>query len=173
MKRFLWSLAVLLATLLWYTYEGVCQNAEHLFFIERSKNKNIVQYDVHTTQEGNLAEEEPIFGYWILENGKSREFTRLQRKCAYGIEYQKRLDNNRYEIALRGLKERKITIKKTEDGYKAFLQINGREAILEKVYVESEERLIGPPKVLYLDVFCRDEQSNLSITERIFTDKQT
>jgi len=53
------------------------------------------------------------------------------------------------------------------------VQINGKEAILERLYIECQQRLIGPPKVLYLDVFCHDEQSKLTITERIFPDEQT
>jgi len=156
MRRSPWSLAVLFVTLLWSRSDGSCENAEPLFFIEWSKSKKVVQYDVHTTQDGDLAEEAPVFAYWILGNGKRRELTRLQRMYAFGIKYQKRLDNHRYEIALAGL-----------------VQINGKEAILERLYIECQQRLIGPPKVLYLDVFCHDEQSNLTVTERIFSDEQT
>jgi hypothetical protein len=173
MRSLLWSAGVLLVVLLGSPSEGTCVDAEHLFFIERSKNKNIVQYDAHITQDGSLAEKEPVFVYWILENGERRELTRLQRTHAYGVEYQKKLDNNRYEIALTGLEERRITIKNTRDGYKPFVEINGKEAILEKLYIESEERLIGPPKVIYVDLFCRDEQSGLSMIERILPHKQT
>jgi hypothetical protein len=171
MRVFLWSLLVLLATVLGSTRYGQCENTGHLFLIERSKNGNIVQYDVHTTQDGDLVHDEPISAYWILEDGRKQELSVIQKTCAYGVIYQGRRDGKQCTIALSAMTEREITVKKTEDGYKAFVQINGSEAILERIYVEAEERLAGLPRVLYVDLFGRDDQSSLSVTERIFPDR--
>lgn len=168
MKRFLFSLFVFSVTFFWSPGDGACGQRHHLFFIERSKNKNIVQYDIRTMEDGNLAGKAPVVAYWILENGEERELSVIQREFAYGIESQKKLGKDQYEVVLTALKKRKITVKKTDDGYKAFVMIDGRERILERVYVESRERLIGLPKVLFIDLFGRDGQTNLPITERIF-----
>lgn len=168
MKRFLFSLFVFSVTFFWSPGDGAYGQAHHLFFIERSKNRNIVQYDIRTMEDGNLAGKAPVVAYWILESGEERELSTIQRELAYGIESQKRLGKDQYEIVLNALKKRKITVKNTEDGYKAFVMIDGREGILERVYVESRERWTGLPKVLFIDLFGRDGQTNLPITERIF-----
>lgn len=168
MKTFVCSGLVLLGTFLWLACSGAYEDRQHLFFIERSKNKNIVQYDVYTTQDGDLAGRAPVFVYWILENGERCELSKFQRNYAYGIESQERLDHNQYQIVLTALTERKITVKGTNDGYRAFVLINGREGILERIYVESKEGIIGLPKVVYVDLVGEDTQSTLPVTERIF-----
>jgi hypothetical protein len=146
---------------------GACDHAHHLFFIQRSKNGNIVRYDVCTTKDGNLVGEAPVFVYWVLENGERSDLNSIQKKVAYGIASQKRLEPNRYDIVLQALKEKKITVQKTHNGYRAFVMIDGRQSILERVYVESQERW-GLPKVLFIDLFGRDGQTNLPVVERIF-----
>jgi len=168
MKRFVCSVSILLGTFVWLSCSGAYENRQHLFFIERSKNKNIVQYDVHTTQEGDLAGRAPVFVYWILENGERRELSKFQKNYAYGIDSQERLEHNRYEIVLTALRERKITVKETNDGYRAFVLINGREGILERIFVESKKGIIGLPKVVYVDLVGEDTQSAIPVTERIF-----
>jgi uncharacterized protein DUF4833 len=47
--------------------------AEHLFFIERSKNRSIVQYDVRLTGNRDLPDSNPLTAYWILEDGRREE----------------------------------------------------------------------------------------------------
>lgn len=168
MKLLFCSLFVLSLTVFGSLYDGVCDQTHHLFCIERSKNKNIVQYDVCSMEDGNLDGKDPVVVYWILESGEERELSLIQREFAYGIESQKRLDKHRCEIVLTAFQERKITIKKTKDGYKAFAMIDGQEAILEKIYVESRERWTGLPEVLFIDLFGRDGQTNVPIRERIF-----
>jgi len=167
-KTFLYSLLVFSGTFFWVASIAVGKDAQHLFFIERSKNKNIVQYDAHTMEDGNLARGTPMLVYWILGNGEKEELTKIQRRFAYGIESQKSLGNNRYEIILSVFKKRRITVKKTGDGYRAFVFIDGRESILERIYVEARETLIGLPQILYVDLFGRSGQEKFAVTERIF-----
>jgi hypothetical protein len=51
--------------------------------------------------------------------------------------------------------------------YKALVKINGKLSILERVYVKSEEQVIGFPKVQYIDLFGRILQTNQPIKERM------
>jgi hypothetical protein len=51
--------------------------------------------------------------------------------------------------------------------YKAAVLIEGKYSLLQKVYVKSKDRLIGMPKVLYIDLFGVDIQTGLPIKERI------
>src|SRR3989304_2840589 len=89
----------------------------HLFFIERSKNKNLVQYDIRHAENSNLPDIKPVNVYWILENGRREELNPIEREYAYGIVRQEKLDENKFKVILAGLKELEIIV---ERGKKSF-----------------------------------------------------
>ncbi|NIO04341.1 MAG: DUF4833 domain-containing protein [Proteobacteria bacterium] len=173
MRRALCFGVVLFATIFWFGNDVARGEGQQLFYIERSINGNIVRYDVDTTEEGNLVGTSPVFAYWILENGERAELSRIQRKYAYGIESQERLGFNRYRIILSAMAEREITVQRTDEGYRAFVLIDGREGILERIYVECVEGLSGFPKVIYVELFGQDGQSARPVTERILPHRQS
>jgi len=139
----------------------------HLFFIERSKNKNLVHYDIRLGGNSHFADIKPVHVYWILENGRREELNPIERKYAYGIVHQKRLDENKFKVILAGLKRLEIVVERMNDSFKAMVSINGTESILEKIYIKSEEKRTGLPKVLYIDLFGRTKETGLPIRERI------
>jgi len=138
-----------------------------LFFIERSKNKNVVQYDVQVIENDDLREPSPVVVYWVLENGRQEGLNLIQRKYAYGIDSQDKLEKNKFRILLVVLKDREFIVERIDGSYKAVASIGGKYSILKKVYVKSKEGLIGVPKVFYIDLFGWDIQTNLPIKERI------
>jgi len=139
----------------------------HLFFIERSKNKNLVQYDIRLAENSTLPDLGPVNVYWILENGRREELNPIEREYAYGIVHQKKLDENKFKVILAGLKGLEIIVERMNDSFKAMVSINGRESILEKIYIKSEEKRTGLPKILYIDLFGRTKATGLPIKERI------
>jgi len=144
-----------------------CIKTDSLFFIERSKNKNVVQYDVCLKDDTELIDRSPVKAYWVLENGETKTLNALESQLAYGVQSQRRLGTNRYLINLVALKTRDIIVEKVDDDYKAILLIDGKPSYLEKVYVESEERWSGLPKVHYVDVFGSTVQTNTAVKERL------
>jgi hypothetical protein len=139
----------------------------HLFFIERSKNKNLVQYDIRLTESSNLGDIKPVNAYWVLENGRREELNPIEKEYAYGIVHQEKLDDSKFKVILAGFKGVEIIVQRMNGSFKAMVSINGRESILEKIYVKSEERRARPPKVLYIDLFGRTKETGLPIRERI------
>jgi hypothetical protein len=162
------TLAVILLVPVWSVRATLNDKTDHLFFIERSKNKNVVQYDVQRMENNDLREPSPAVVYWVLEDGRQEGLTLIQRKYAYGIDSQEKLEKNKFRIILVVLKDRKIIIQRIDGSYKAAVLIGGKYSILEKVFVKSKEGLIGVPKVLYIDLFGWDTQTHLSTRERIF-----
>ncbi|MDD5686910.1 MAG: DUF4833 domain-containing protein [Elusimicrobia bacterium] len=167
MKIVIAALVLIVLVPVWTVAANLHSNTKPLFFIERNKNKNIVQYDVQLIENNDIRELSPVIVYWILENGKQEELSMIEKKYAYGIDSQKKLGKNQFGILLVALKDRKIIVKKIKGSYKAVLSIGGKYSILKKVYINSEERSIGMPKVLYIDLFGWDIKKNLPITERI------
>jgi hypothetical protein len=139
----------------------------HLFFIERSKNKNLVQYDISHAENSDLPDLRPVNVYWVLENGRHENLNPIEREYAYGIVHQEKLDENKFKVILAGLKGLEIIVERMNDSFKAMISINGRESILEKIYIKSEEKRTGLPKVLYIDLFGRTKETGLPIKERI------
>jgi hypothetical protein len=126
-----------------------------------------IQYDVQLMENNDLCEPSPVVVYWVLENGRQEGLNLIQRKYAYGIDSQDKLEKNKFRILLVVLKDREIIVERIDGSYKAVVSIGGKYSILKKVYVKSKEGLIGVPKVLYIDLFGWDIQTNLPIKERI------
>jgi hypothetical protein len=141
--------------------------ADHLFFIERSKNKNLVQYDIRLTENSDLHDTTPVNVYWILENGKREELNSAERKYAYGIARQEKIEKDKLRVILVALKGREILVQKIRGFFKAVVSINGKESILHKIYIKSEETAAGLPRVLYVELIGRATQTNLPLRERI------
>ena len=140
--------------------------ANHLFFIERSKNKNLVQYDVRLTENRNLPDLRPVNAYWILENGKHEELNSVEKDYAYGIARQQKLDKDKFKIILAAFKGLEIIVERMNDSFKALVPINGKESILQKIYIKSEETGALFPRVIYVDLFGQIKGTGLAIKER-------
>jgi hypothetical protein len=87
---------------------------DHLFRIERSINKNVVQFDVRLMENSNLPDSSPVIVYWVLENGQQEELTLIQQKYAYGIYSQEKLEKNKFRIFLVALKTGRLSLKKSK-----------------------------------------------------------
>ena len=140
--------------------------ANHLFFIERSKNKNVVQYDARLTENRNLPDLRPVNAYWILENGRHEELNSVEKNYAYGIVRQQKLDKDKFKIILAAFKGLEIIVERMNDSVKALVPINGTESILQKIYIKSEETGALFPRVVYVDLYGQIKETGKAIKER-------
>jgi hypothetical protein len=160
-------LSIILGFASWSAF-AVCQGeAVHLFFIERSKNKNVVQYDICLTKNNDPLDSSPVTAYWILQDGQREKLNRVEKEHAYGIASQEEIAKDKFRVRLVASKSREIIVEKIGGSFKAVLSIDGKESILEKVYVQAKEELLVEPKVLYIDLFGRAIDTNLPVRERI------
>jgi hypothetical protein len=102
-----------------------------------------------------------------LENGRHEELNPIEKEYAYGIARQEKLDQNKVKVVLAGLKGLEIIVERMNNSFKALVSIRGRESILEKIYIKSEEKSNGLPKILYIDLFGRIKETGFPIRERI------
>ena len=160
-------LAAIFSLVSWSAFAGSWDKSDPLFLIERNKNKNYVQYDFRLTENNDLPASNPVIAYWVLENGEQEELTLIERKYAYGIDSQEKLEQNKFRVLMVVLKDREIIVEKINGSFRAVVFINGQQSILEKVYIESEERLMGLPKVLYVDLFGWTSGKGFPLRERI------
>jgi hypothetical protein len=143
-----------------------------LFYLQRSKNTNTVVYETHKDSKGVLSIETPVHPYWINyeeEGNKKSDLSTFERKAVYGIDIEAIKDRkDAYVMKLKAFNKRSITVVKDKLGhYVGQITINGKKAILKRIFIEAKEGLLTPT-VLHVDLFGIDPISGASVTERIF-----
>lgn len=141
-----------------FSSSASCQEfkSKHLFHIERSKNRNQVYYNILIGPDCKIKDPDPIEGFWMAyeTDGKREEFNVLD-KLAYRIVDQK-IENNKVHFGLKALPKKKMWVIinkiKEECQVKPFCLINGKKAVIKKVYVFSKEGWVLPT-VKYIDLF--------------------
>lgn len=143
---------------------------ERLFEITRSRNGNVVRYDVRLLDSGQADPEQPVVNYWILESGE-REEVKFFERPAYGFDASC-VDEACDEIVVDMVPEigRQIRARRGSDGYEAVTVIDGRDALISRIFVKSKERFLRPPKVLHIDFEGVDVRDGQTRRERFVPD---
>ncbi len=139
-----------------------------LFVIERSRNANVVHFDARLTADGKLDPGEPVIAYWIMlaEDGRRERLSWIEKKKAYGFTIKPDQSADGYKMVLVAAPEQQITVKKGADAFRAEAVIDGRPAVLERMYIKVSDGLIGP-KIQYIEVYGQDLQTGEPRRERI------
>ena len=136
----------------------------NLFVIQRSKNTNEVQYQLHVNDRCQIVSDHPVGAFWHLREvspEKTEPLSDLEH-MAYGVTNQQVAENRvSFDLGVlehfRALEQRSITATVRYDPHTATCTslvqtaINGQVAALERIYVQADERLVRP-KVRYIDV---------------------
>jgi hypothetical protein len=147
------------------------QTTKLLFKIERSKNANLVRYDAKIDNDGRIDKETPIDYYWLLyaSDGSREEIAKIERR-AYGfsIKYN---EAGHFDMQMNAVKDRKLKILLINSEPKAEILINGRNAYLSKIYINSEDNFLSIPVVNYYTLTGNDIETGEEIEEKIAVKK--
>jgi hypothetical protein len=145
-----------------------------LFVIQRSKNRNEVQYHLRVDDRCQIAADNPIGAFWkLLEDSpeKTEPLSTFDR-MAYGVERQT-VEGNWVSFSLKALEHKRLKASAApvaQTGTCAPVvqtEMNGHWAALERIYVHTEEGFLKP-KVLYIDLFGKTlEATPRDVTERL------
>jgi hypothetical protein len=144
------------------------QSPRMLFEIARSKNRNVLRYEVEIAGKGQPNSDQPVSAHWVMhENGGRREpLSWFERRFAYGWEVVGPVNAGGFVFKLSALAARPIRVVRRGAGFTALVSIRDRSSFLERIYVRTKENGAFP-KVLYVDLFGRDAASGKPVTERI------
>lgn len=137
-----------------------------LFHIARSKNANLVCYDVNLKGK-SPDEDSPIHVYWINRTdhpGERSELNYIQRTMAYGYS-SKKLGDGSFEVSLVAFPERKLILLKDGNVWKSRIVINGKLAWLQKIFVQAKPESFM--KVAWIELTGVDIKTGAALTERI------
>lgn len=168
-RPFLAILMALFALSTWATdpREDLYLTAERLFHISRSVNRNLVCYDAHLTNNGQLITDEPINVYWVNREerpGEKNGLNFFQRKMAYGYKVVDKGDDYSV-VTLSAYPDRQLTIKKHDGRYICQVKINGQESILRELYVQASPR--NPVSVEYVELRGETLKNGAAVNERV------
>jgi len=152
----------------------------NLFVIQRSKNTNEVQYQLHVNDHCHIVSATPVSAFWRLRevSPETTEALTALEQMAYGVTNQHVAEHGvSFDLGVldhfRPLEQRRITATVRYDAPTATCTlsvqttINGQVAALERIYVQTDERLIRPT-VRSIDVVGTSVASRPTpVTERI------
>jgi len=144
--------------------------AQPLFKIEQSESANFVQYDAQLTSAGTLDGAEPVVAYWIMgaEDGRREGLNLLEVTLAYGFKTSWDTDGDGVLVQLVSYPEKKLRVCRVNGSYRAEMVINGRLALLDRIYVKSVNGGILP-RVEYLELYGNDLRTGRSLYEKVVT----
>ncbi|MFA6614252.1 MAG: DUF4833 domain-containing protein [Endomicrobiia bacterium] len=149
------------------------QPIDRLFIIERSKNANIVCYDVNLDSQGQIVKEDPVKAYWLLYAEKNGEMEKLSifDKKAYGFKVEYNEQNKNYDFSLKAVEDKQMTIDMYANIPKVTIQINDKKCFLEKVYISSKDGAFGIPKVSFYTLYGEDVLTGNKVEQKIVLKK--
>jgi hypothetical protein len=145
-----------------------------LFVIQRSKNANEVHYYLRVDDRCRFASDTPVSAFWQLLEARPTKTASLSvfDQIAYGVE-QQRVVNNEVSFSLKALEQKRIKASVSAPpqmgtcAAKAQTEIQGQWAVLERIFVQTEEGWLKP-KVIYVDVFGKSlDASATPVQERM------
>ncbi len=165
-KRMIAAAAVLLCLAAASSLAAQTAN-KHLFYIERSKNTNIVRYDAVIGPDGKIDPKRPVVAYWELlaHDGSRHDLNFIERAKAYGFDVEPEPGGGAWRMTLAAYK-REIKIFQEGDEVRAQMVVDGRPAYLEKIYITSKEGFILPT-VISMEIFGKDAATGEPRYEKI------
>lgn len=129
------------------------QPAENLFTVARSKNANVVRYDIQRRADGQLDPAQPVAAYWLMlaENGRREGLSWLERELAYGFSVSK-VTGAGFSLRLLAFKQREIQVHHAGGSYRARVVISGKPATLNRIFVRADEGGGLLPRVRYVEL---------------------
>jgi len=91
----------------------------------------------------------------LAEDGQREELNWIEKKKAYGFSIKPDPSVNGYKMTMVAVPQGQITVKKDGDAVRAELVIDGRPAVLEKIYINATDGLLWP-KVHYIELYGKD-----------------
>ena len=133
------------------------RQVQHLFKIERSKNANIVQYDVQMKADGRLDPKKPVVAYWVrhAKEGQKEDLKWIERNFAYGFRTKYNGKTNTASMEMVAKINREINVLEVQGEYRAETIIDGQSAYLEKIFIISKGKGAST-KMTSMELFGKD-----------------
>ena len=141
----------------------------NLFKIDRSRDRDIVLYDVRLDSLGNLDSSGPISAYWkkFTENGRYEPLTMIQQKFGYGIRFHN-ISESVADFQLVSFQDQLFRLRKNKDNeYRVYLVSGGKNIELRSLYIQFEDDSFWFPEISRIEIKGMDLAEGGLVTEII------
>lgn len=147
------------------------ENNKMLFYVQRSNNNNAIVYETNLLEDGTINRNEPIHVFWIRYSSDSTtsELTYIQRHYAYGIESREiEGKNGQFILNFVSYSKKKFYLLPEREGnkYQALTMINGKMAILERVFITITGGTFWFPSIESIHLFGKDPLTKEQVSEK-------
>ena len=146
---------------------------DQLFYLQRDPDDNTVVYQLNT-EDGQVDTEDPVNVYWIryAEGGERQKLSFMQRTMAYGISHRA-LGNGEFELRLAAYKDHPLRLARDKKSgtYRVYTTINGKQAVLDRIFVRIDGGGKLNPNILYFELIGHDAATRERVSQRVKPDQ--
>ena len=142
-----------------------------LFYLQRSINASAILYVLNTNEKGEINELEPIRIYWknFATDSSTQPLNYIQRKYAYGLEIKTIKEKEIFCVNFVSYKKKTIYLIKSpaDSKYRAFCQISGKLAVLNRIFVQIDGGSFWLPGIRFIEISGSNTADGQTISERV------
>jgi len=140
-----------------------------LFHIERSRDADVVMYDVNLDSQGKLDSSNPISVYWkkISGHGQPEPITMIQKKFGYGIKF-KSITETVADFQLISYPDRTFQLRGSGNNtYRVYTISGDKEIELSSLYIQFEDNSFWFPTISRIELKGVDATFGEYLTETV------
>ncbi|MFC2115971.1 DUF4833 domain-containing protein [Bacteroidota bacterium] len=140
-----------------------------LFKIDRSRDADMVLYDVNLDKQGKLDPSAPISIYWekITEGGRHESITGIQNKFGYGIRYYNISDKSA-DFQIIAYKDQTFQLRESDNNqYRVYTHSSGKEIELSSLKIHFEDDSFWFPRISKIEINGIETDKGVYVTETV------
>jgi len=142
----------------------------NLFKIDRSRDPDVIIYDVNLDDRGNLNRSNPISIYWkkYSKEGEHESLTGIQRKFGYGLTFRTISEN---KVTFQFVSYHGLTFelrKSNDNNYKVYTIVEGKSVEVKSLYIHFTDNSFWFPKIDRIELYGIDKDRGSLIAETFY-----
>lgn len=140
-----------------------------LFKIDRSRNSDVIVYDVNLNNKEELDKSTPINIYWVknTKKGNTEPLTGIQKKFGYGLKFIS-ISNNMADFQFVSYFDRVFKLRKTDNNqFKVFTISANKKVEVQRLYVQFEDNSSWIPSIINIELYGIDTDNGNPVSESI------
>lgn len=141
----------------------------NLFKIDRSRDPDIVVYDVRLDSQGKLDTSSPISVYWkkFTRDSIFEPLSGIQKKFGYGIKFQN-INEHSADFKFVSSLDRKFELRKSGNNhYKVYTYSEGNKVEVKSLFIHFKDDSFWFPEISRIELVGLDTEKGSMVSESI------
>ena len=141
----------------------------NLFSIDRSRDPDVIMYDINLDSQGKLDTTMPITIYWNRksDNGRTDALTGIQKKFGYGLQFL-RISDYSADFKFVSYFKRSFELRKSgNDEYRVYTYSDGKNVEVRNMYIHFENDSFWFPAITKIELIGIEPNKGSLVKETI------